>query len=146
MRIIAHGIDLVDIARVERMLAVHGHRFEERCFSPGERAYANAGRRRRAERFAVRLACKEAVMKALGTGWRSGIAWTDIEVVRSPSGQPHIALAGRSAAAAAHLGIDQWHLSLTHTESQAAASVIACSSRPADDAIPMPRSGPVQQI
>lgn len=126
MRIIGHGIDLVEISRVEQMLAAHGQRFVDRCFTGAEQAYSESGPRRRAERYAARLACKEAVMKALGTGWRSGIAWTQIEVVHDPSGQPQIRLSGRCQDLAADQGIEQWHVSLSHTGLAAIASVLAC--------------------
>ncbi|MHC4649944.1 MAG: holo-ACP synthase [Planctomycetota bacterium] len=66
MPVIAHGVDLVDIARVEAMLDEHGRRFVQRCFTDGEQRYADAGRRHRAQRYAARFACKEAVLKALG--------------------------------------------------------------------------------
>jgi len=64
------------------------------------------------------------VMKALGTGYATGVWWRDIEVVRA-SGPPRIVLHGGAAARAAHLGIARWHLSLTHTAGQALAQVIA---------------------
>lgn len=126
MQIIAHGVDVVDIPRIEAMLDEHGDRFVERCFTDGERAYAESGSRRRPERYAVRFACKEAVMKALGTGWRSGISWRDIEVVRAPSGQPHVALDGHCAELARDMKIQRWVVSLSHAGTSAVASVIAC--------------------
>lgn len=126
MRIIAHGIDIVEISRIAAMLNEHGRRFVARCFTDREQAYAESGRRRRPERYAVRFACKEAVLKALGTGWRSGISWLDIEVDRRPSGQPHLTLTGRCAELAAQMNILCWHVSLSHTTDNALASVIGC--------------------
>ena len=126
MDVIGHGIDLVEIARIESMLAEHGRRFRQRCFTEAEQAYAEAAGRRRAERYAVRFACKEAVLKALGTGWRDGIAWTDIAVTHEPSGRPGVQLSGRCAEIAAGLAVRRWHVSLTHAGAYAAASVIAC--------------------
>jgi holo-[acyl-carrier protein] synthase len=126
MRIIGHGIDVVDVARIEQMLAQHGERFVRRCFTPAERDYSESGTKRRAERYAARFACKEAVLKALGTGWRDGIAWTDIEVVRQPSGRPALSLSGRCAELALRLKITQWHISLSHTAQIATASAIGC--------------------
>jgi holo-[acyl-carrier protein] synthase len=127
MEIIGHGVDVVSIARIAQMLSEHGERFVERCFTDAERDYANAGPRRRAERLAVRFACKEAVMKALGTGWRSGISWRDIEVLRRPSGQPKLVLTGRCAELAAQMRIARWHVSMSHSDELAMASVIASS-------------------
>ncbi len=129
MEIVAHGIDLVDIARIETMLAEHGERFTTRCFTAGEQAYSEAAGRTRAERYAARFACKEAVMKALGTGWREGISWRHIEVRRTPSGQPEVALSGRCAELADEMGIGHWLVSLSHTRLNAMASVIATGTR-----------------
>ncbi|MEM6459456.1 MAG: holo-ACP synthase [Planctomycetota bacterium] len=124
MRIIGHGVDLVDKARVERLLAEHGERFLARCFTEGERAYSDGNTRRRMEHLAGRFAAKEAVLKVLGTGWSGGIAWTDAEVVREPSGRPTVVLHGRCAEVAAELGITEWWLSISHIETHAVASAI----------------------
>ena len=78
MRIIGHGIDIVEVARIASMLEAHGERFVTRCFTRAEAGYAESAHRRLAERYAVRVACKAAVLKALGTGWRVGSAWRDI--------------------------------------------------------------------
>lgn len=126
MRIIRHGIDCVDVSRIERMLADHGERFVLRCFTDAERDYADAGARR-AERYAARFAAKEAVLKALGTGWRGGVDWRDISVVREPSGRPSLAIVGRCGELARELDIVRWEISLSHTRTVAIASVIACS-------------------
>ena len=64
-------------------------------------------------------------MKALGTGWTNGVAWNDIEVVRDHGGQPRLSLSGKCAELANERKIAKWHLSLTHTQSLAIASVIA---------------------
>ena len=66
VQVIAHGIDLVEIARIEAMLHDHGPQFTGRCFTEKEQAYADAAPRMRAQRYAARFACKEAVLKALG--------------------------------------------------------------------------------
>jgi len=125
VRIVGHGIDLVEIARVEALIGRHGARAVERIFTPGEAAYAEASSRLRGQRFASRFAAKEAVFKALGTGWGAGIAWTEAEVVLLPSGAPTVRLHGRAAEIAAEHGITGWLVSLTHTATHAAASVIA---------------------
>ena len=92
MRIIGHGLDLVETERVERLLADHGERFLDRCFTADEQAYANKNSTRRLEHLAGRFAAKEAILKVLGTGWSGGIKWTDAEVVRELSGQPTVAI------------------------------------------------------
>ncbi len=124
MSIVGHGIDIVETARIRRMLDEHGERFLDRCFTPREQAYCAASPRRRDERLTGRFAAKEAVLKVLGTGWRGGIAWTDIEILPEPSGQPRITLTGESARIATTLGINRWHLSISHIETHATASAI----------------------
>lgn len=125
MNAIAHGIDIVEVARIARMLEEHDERFRERCFTAGERAYAEAGGELRGQRYAARFAAKEAVLKALGTGWQYGIAWTDVEVVASAEGAPGVVLHGVALERARERGIEGWLLSLSHTREHAMASAIA---------------------
>ncbi len=128
MKIIGHGIDLVAKDRVQRMLDEHGERFERRCFTDAERSYIDGNRQRRMEHLAGRFAAKEAILKVLGTGWSGGIAWTDAEIVREPSGRPAVVLHGRCAEVAAGLGIDEWWVSISHIETHAVASAIGVST------------------
>ena len=121
--IIATGIDLVEIARVRRAFDKHGERFRDRVFTEAEIAYCE----RQASRFAsyaARFAAKEAAMKALGTGWASGVRWRDIEVIRSDSGAPAIKLSGRTVEIFSAMGARTAHLSLSHTDEMAIANVI----------------------
>lgn len=127
MRILGHGIDIIEVDRIAQSLADHADRFLEKVFTRNERRYADQAKRKN-EHLAARFAAKEAVMKALGTGWSQGVTWTDIEVVLLPSGQPTISLTGKAAEIAAGMGITRWSLSLTHTKTSAAASVIACGA------------------
>lgn len=127
MRIIGHGIDIVENSRIAALLEAHGHLFLHRCFTPSEQAYAEAGKRRRVERYAARFAAKEAVLKAIGTGWRDGISWKDVEVLKMPSGEPRILLTGRCAEYARERGVTEWRASLSHTDHYAMASVLACA-------------------
>jgi len=124
MNAIAHGIDIIRVERIRGMIERHAERFLERIFTQGERAYA-LERKRAAEHLAARFAAKEAVFKALGTGWRDGMAFTEIEVVLRPSGEPTIQLSGEAARAAECRGIAAWLVTLSHTETDAIASVIA---------------------
>jgi holo-[acyl-carrier protein] synthase len=126
MHIIGHGVDIVENARISTLLEAHGRLFIDRCFTPAEQAYAEAGKRRRVERYAARFAAKEAVLKALGTGWRDGISWRDVEILKMPSGEPRVLLSGRCAEVAAELAVIEWRASLSHTERYAMASVLAC--------------------
>jgi len=124
MRILGHGIDMTPTQRIAEMIERHGDHFLARVYTDAERA-AGAAKKRNTEHFAARFAAKEAALKALGTGWRDGIAWTDVEVVSEPSGRPVLRLRGEAARIAGDLGITQWLVSLTHTKDHAAASVIA---------------------
>ncbi|MCC6682414.1 MAG: holo-ACP synthase [Phycisphaeraceae bacterium] len=124
MRIIGHGIDLVDSARVRQMLEEHGRRFLDRCYTAAEQAYADRNNPRRVEHLAGRFAAKEAVFKVLGTGWSGGIHWTDVEVLREPSGQPSVLLHGEAARKAEQLGISEWWISLSHIQTHSVASAI----------------------
>jgi holo-[acyl-carrier protein] synthase len=83
--IVGSGIDLVEIARVERALARRGERFRERLFTPAERRDCER-HARPGPHFALRFAAKEAGMKAIGTGWRRGVAWRDFEVCEEAGG------------------------------------------------------------
>lgn len=125
MRIVGHGIDLVETARIASMLERHGERFLARVFTPEEQAHGR-GSRRYAEHLAARFAAKEAAGKALGTGISGGIGWTDLEVVRGADGRPTMRVHGPAGARAAALGVQEWHLSLSHAGGFAAASVVLC--------------------
>ena len=124
MSILGHGIDLVEVDRIAQMLTTHGQHFLDRCYTPAEQAYCLPNKRR-LEHLAGRFAAKEAILKALGTGWRSGIAWTDMEILADPLGKPTLTLTGQSARFAQQLGITRWHLSITHVRTHAMASAIA---------------------
>jgi holo-[acyl-carrier protein] synthase len=123
MRIISQGLDLVDCRRVEDLIIDHGESFLARVFTPWEINYCRP-RARRIEHFAGRFAAKEAVMKVLGTGWRGGVSFTDIEVRNSGTGEPEVILSGMAAQAARRRGITKVMLSITHLRDLAAASAI----------------------
>ena len=124
MEIIAHGIDLVDFPRIEDMLKRHGDRFLDRVFTVAEQEYAKANKNG-VEKLAGRFAAKEAILKLLGTGWRGKIAWTDIEVVNTETGQPRVNLSGEVKKIADKSGITQISVSITHTANFAIASAVA---------------------
>ena len=124
MPILGHGIDIVETARIARLLEEHGQRFLDRVYTQLEQDYANRNFKRRIEHLAGRFAAKEAVLKVLGTGWRGGIAWTDVEIRPEPSGQPVVVLTGESLRIATDLGIVRWHVSISHIETHATASAI----------------------
>jgi holo-[acyl-carrier protein] synthase len=124
MKIVAHGIDLVDFGRIEAMMERHGQRFLNRVFTEREQSDAQAVHNR-VEKLAGRFAAKEAVLKLLGTGWRGKIAWTDIEVTNNSSGQPIVEVSGEVKKIAEQASIEQIALSITHTANFAIASAVA---------------------
>jgi len=124
MPVVGHGIDIVETQRIRQLVDEHGQRFLDRVFTPLEQRYCATNTKRYVERLAGRFAAKEAVLKVLGTGWRGGIAWTDIEVRPEPSGQPKITLTGECLRIATELGISRWHVSISHIETHATASAI----------------------
>ncbi len=123
MSALVHGIDLVLCSRVERSWRTHGEPFLRRVYTIPEAAYC-LDSRTPALRLAGRFAVKEAVMKALGTGWRGGIEWTDIETLPDGFGRPHLRLTGKTAELAAALGVASWLVSISHAGEYAMASVI----------------------
>lgn len=121
--IVGLGVDIAEVKRLREAIERYGARFLERVFTPPEIAYCQS-QRNSAERFAARFAAKEAMMKALGTGWRNGVRWRDIEVANARSGKPGIHLNGRALEIFHRLGGRRILLSLTHTDDYALAEVI----------------------
>ena len=121
--IVGSGIDLTEIARIQRAIERYGSRFVNRVYTPAEQAYC-LRKRNAAESFAARFAAKEAGAKALGTGISYGVNWLEIEVGREPSGRPTLLFHGRAAQMAARLGATRAALSITHTNELAMASVV----------------------
>ena len=124
MSVVALGIDLARIDRIDGVIARRGRRFLERIFTEGERAYCDARSKTSSSSYAGRFAVKEAVMKMLGTGWARGVRWVDIEVVRHPGQAPKVALHGAASRIAAGLGIQHIHISITHDGGIAAAVAV----------------------
>ena len=121
--IVAIGIDLVEITRIEEVFARRGERFRGRVFTEGEISYCE----HRASKFAsyaARFAAKEAAMKALGTGWAEGIVWTDVEVVSTSNGAPVLQLHRRALERMHEIGATRAHISLTHSGDLAIAQVL----------------------
>jgi holo-[acyl-carrier protein] synthase len=123
--IVGIGIDLVEIERMRRLLDRKGERVLNRLFTSGERDYA-ASHPEPARQLAARAAAKEAAFKALsGNDLACAIGWRELEVVSRHHQAPVLLLHGRAAERAAELGVTRVHLSLTHTDTTAAAFVIA---------------------
>jgi len=125
--IIGIGSDLIDIRRVEKVMAKHGDRFVSRIFTPVE-IRKSERRRMRVASYAKRFADKEACAKALGTGMSRGVFWRDMGVVNLPSGKPTMALTGGAAARLAALlppgHRAEIHLTITDEFPLASAQVI----------------------
>src|SRR5437016_7536701 len=124
MPILGHGIDIIETERIRQLVERHGRHFLDRVYTPTEHEYCQQNPKRLYEHLAGRFAAKEAVLKVLGTGWRGGIAWTDIEIVKDISGQPRILLTGECLRIATEMGIARWHVSISHIETHATASAI----------------------
>jgi holo-[acyl-carrier protein] synthase len=120
--VIGIGTDLVDIDRF-RIVLDRTPGIRTRTFTEAERTYADA-RNDPTERYAVRWAAKEAVMKAMGVGL-GAVAMIDIEVVRAESGAPSIVLHGSAADLSTEMGITEWKITLTHSETLAQAIAVA---------------------
>lgn len=120
------GVDMVEVARMEAILA-RTPSFASKVFSEGERAYCD-GKARPAMHYAARFAAKEAVVKALGLGFSSGISVRDVEVVREEGGRPRVVLSGRAQEAARELGVTEVPVSLSHTATDAIACALALTA------------------
>lgn len=121
--IVGLGVDIAEVRRVQAAIERRGTPFLRRVYTQTESEYCERFKNK-FERYAGRFAAKEAVMKALGTGWSRGVRWVDIEVVREGSGRPTIALSGEASKIADRLGVKRISLSITHTGEQALAQVI----------------------
>lgn len=114
------GVDIIEIARVRRSIEEGGNLFLEKVFTPGEIAYCTA-RHNAYQHYAARFAAKEAVSKALSTGWAGEFRWKDVEVTNDLSGQPRIAFSGKLGE---NLNGAAVFVSLSHSESHVVAMVV----------------------
>lgn len=114
------GVDLIEIARVTKAIDEGGSRFLERVFTDGEIAYC-AGKHNRYQHFAARFAVKEAVSKAMATGWTGEFRWKDVEVVNDPGGQPRVVLHHGLRDLLMHTHI---HVSISHSETHVVAVAV----------------------
>ena len=126
MKIVGIGTDITECVRIEKMLQRHGTHFLEHVFTDREVSYCSS-KKRSTEHFAGRWAAKEAVLKALGTGWIGGISWKDVEAVNEIGGRPRIVLYGGAQKTANQLGITEVQISISHCSSHAIAYAIAVS-------------------
>ena len=120
--VLAVGIDIEEVSRVDELMRRYGDRFINRVFTDAEAAYCQS-RRFPASHLAARFSAKEATMKALGTGRSKGVLWKDIEVVRK-DGPPHLVLRGGAKQQFIRIGAVKSLLSLSHTRTLSVAQVV----------------------
>jgi holo-[acyl-carrier protein] synthase len=127
--IVGHGIDVVELKSIEDRLDVEDGDWVEGAFSREEQEQADPPPNR-VQYFAGRYAAKEAVAKALGTGFTEDVAWLDIEILRAHSGAPEVRLSEGAHVVARTLGISRWFISISHSGTYAIASAIAEAASP----------------
>ena len=114
------GVDIIEIGRIRRSIERLGDRFLEKVYTAGEISYCN-GKAHRFQHYAARFAAKEALSKALSTGWAGEFRWKDVEVMNEPSGQPRFSLHGTLRERLTGASI---MLSLSHSDSHVVAMVL----------------------
>jgi holo-[acyl-carrier protein] synthase len=117
---LATGVDLIEIARIDEVVARHGKHYLERVFTQAELEYCG----KRAESLAGRFAAKEAVAKALGSGI-GDVSWKDIEILGDEQNAPTLTLYGMAQNKAKELGLTTWSVSISHSQSHSVAFVVA---------------------
>jgi holo-[acyl-carrier protein] synthase len=121
--IVSIGIDIIEVRRIREVL-LRTPRFRERVFTVAERSYCDSRGAVAAQHYAARFAAKEAMLKALQTGWRGGITWHDVEIAARDSGAPYLVLHGLVETLFQSSGATSAHLSMSHTSEHAIAEVI----------------------
>jgi holo-[acyl-carrier protein] synthase len=124
MAIVGTGIDIVECLRIAQMIERHGELFITRVYTDAEIEYCTA-RKAATQHYSGRWAAKEAVLKALGTGWRRGISWRDIEIHNDRKGAPTVNLRAGARDVMEKAGIRRLHVSISHCRSFAVAHVVA---------------------
>lgn len=121
--ILSIGTDIVEVYRIGDTIA-RTPRFAERIFTARERVYCDSKGAAAAQSYAGRFAAKEAFLKALKTGWRGKITWTDIEVINDADGVPQFEISGEARRLLDAMAAERIHLSISHTTEHAVAQVI----------------------
>ena len=126
--IIGTGIDLIEVARIEKALS-RDIGFRDKIFTPGEIEYCES-KKNKYQHYAARFSAKEAFLKAVGTGWRFGVRFADIDLYHDELGQPHIRTTGIAKELTEHLTVSKIHVSLSQLKELASAVVIIESDAP----------------
>jgi holo-[acyl-carrier protein] synthase len=121
--IVSIGIDIIEVPRVREVLR-RTPRFAERVFTLAERSYCEGRGAVAAQHYAARFAAKEAMLKALQTGWRGGIGWQDVEIAARENGAPYLIFHGVVLELFEKSGASEAHLSMSHTSELAIAQVV----------------------
>ncbi|MHB0959533.1 MAG: holo-ACP synthase [Pirellulaceae bacterium] len=124
MTVIGIGTDIVECLRIAQMIERHGELFLTRVFTAREIEYCSS-RKAATQHYAGRWAAKEAILKALGTGWSRGIRWCDMEIRNDAAGKPSVALAGGAREICERLEIGDLLISISHCRTHATALAIA---------------------
>ncbi|MEL7500118.1 MAG: holo-ACP synthase [Planctomycetota bacterium] len=124
MNVIGIGTDIIQCRRIAGMIEKHEETFITRVYTQREIDYCSA-RKAAIQHYAGRWAAKEAILKAMGTGWARGIQWTDIEVVNDGGGKPSVELGGEARRICESMGIAQVLISISHCEEFATAFATA---------------------
>jgi holo-[acyl-carrier protein] synthase len=129
MEIVGIGTDIVECLRIGRMIEQHGELFLARVYTEREIRYCRA-RKHATEHFAGRWAAKEAILKCLGTGWRRGLCWTDIEVRNDLDGKPQVLVCGAAKDQAQTMRISDILITISHCRAYATAYAVAVRGTP----------------
>ena len=132
MNVVGIGTDIIECLRIAQMIERHGELFLNRVYTPHEIEYCSA-RKAATQHYAGRFAAKEAILKALGTGWARGISWKDIEVRNDEGGKPIVRLGGGAREVCAQLGIADMLVSISNCRTHASAFAMAVG--PGNEAI-----------
>jgi len=117
---LSSGVDLIEISRIEEVIARHGKHYLERVYTPAEIEQCG----KRVESLAGRFAAKEAVAKALGCGI-GDVSWNEIEILGDEQNAPTLSLHGAAEQKAKELGLTTWSVSISHSQSHSVALVVA---------------------
>ena len=128
MNILGIGTDVVEVLRIAQMIERHGELFIQRVYTPFEIDYCNA-RKAATQHFAGRWAAKEAILKAVGTGWSKGIAWHDVEIRNEITGRPAVFIRGGTRDVLEQLGVGPIMVSISHCRSHATAYALAFAAK-----------------